>query len=273
MNPFDERFLADIQRIQDQLAKQAQLVQASISGEQIASMMRMSESVQKSVAPIQAVMSSPSFQSQMRTLYDTFAKLSAVLPFKPYITVDDFNDLNRLYTEVETIGQRIETPAPITQEEREIQIVHPLYSQTKTEIKKGRLILPLSLPSQVSWDQIRMTFVGSQTIWIEFLSINEKIIVDYTDMGMWDGRNKQPNDQWQLLMELASVGGRIDWNSSIADPKLKKRKQLLSQSLKAYFNLAGEPFKVYRAVKAYELKLHLVPLPDRIAETSSIYDD
>jgi hypothetical protein len=195
------------------------------------------------------------------------------LPFKPFITIEDFGDLNQLYTEVEVVSQTIETPAPITKQEREIQIVHPLYSQTKTEIKKGRLILPLSLPSQVSWDQIRMTFVGSQTIWIEFLSISEKIIVDYTDMGMWDGRNKQPNDQWQLLMELAAVGGRIDWNSSIADPKLKKRKQLLSQSLKAYFNLPGEPFKVYRAVKAYELKLHLVPLPNQITETSSIYDD
>jgi len=92
-------------------------------------------------------------------------------------------------------------------------------------------------------------------------------------MGMWDGRNKQPNDQWQLLMELATVGGRIDWDSSIADPKLKKRKQLLGQALKAYFNLPGEPFKVYREVGAYELRLHLVPLPSPIREEPSIYDD
>lgn len=272
MNPFDERFLADIKLIQIQLAKQAQIFQNQIPAEQIESMIRMQESVQKSVAPLQEMIKSPSFQAQLRTIQDTASKLSKTLPFKPYVTVADFNDLNQLYMEVEIVSQAVQTPVPLTKAQRDVQIVRPLYSQTKTEIKKGRFILPLSLPKEVSWEQVRVTFVDRDTAILEFLSIGQKIVADYTDMGMWDGRTKQSNAQWYLFRMLAKNEGRMTWKSSDANDTVKKQKQLLSEALSNFFNIPGDPFLVYRQAKAYELRMMLVSPPETL-EIVNYYDE
>ena len=44
-----------------------------------------------------------------------------------------------------------------------------------------------------------------------------------------------------------------------APDKTKKTKQLLSQSLKAVFPIDGDPFYPYEEVKAYKIRLKLIP--------------
>ena len=113
-------------------------------------------------------------------------------------------------------------------------------------------------------------------------------------MGFEDTKSRKPNKQWEFLRRLAENNGEISWEkypsgnkadiykteqdfgyesdendspssqnkgfSIIKAPdKTKKTKQLLSQSLKAVFPIDGDPFFPYEEVKAYKIKIKLIP--------------
>jgi hypothetical protein len=75
--------------------------------------------------------------------------------------------------------------------------------------------------------------------------------------GFEDGRTRQPNYQWALLRLFAAKKGELSWENSEAADKLKKRKQALSETLKAYFNIDDDPFHPYRDEKTYRTKFKL----------------
>jgi hypothetical protein len=56
---------------------------------------------------------------------------------------------------------------------------------------------------------------------------------------------------------LAKRGGQISWETSEASDNLKKRKQVLSDTLKTYFHIDDDPFYPYRDEKAYRTKFTL----------------
>jgi len=60
-------------------------------------------------------------------------------------------------------------------------------------------------------------------------------------MGMADGRNASPTKPWELLQVLARNHGVLTWKSPNASRKNKKRGELLSRDLKAFFRIDGEP--------------------------------
>jgi hypothetical protein len=65
----------------------------------------------------------------------------------------------------------------------------------------------------------------------------------YAEMGMEDKRTKAPDAQWQLLRHFAEEAGLFTWSSKGANDRNKKRKERLARSLKAFFDLPGEPFR------------------------------
>lgn len=266
MDPFSPRFLAQLEQIQKEAERQSRLIQQIIPPETIKMLHRVAEDAHKATAPIREVLQSPDFQQQLKTMQELSLKLSEIYA-RPTITVTDFVTFNTL----EEVAS--EVAVEVTKKPEEIQIaIRQIVSTTKTEVKKGRQITPLSLPASVHWEDVRVTFVDSQTVFIEFPTIGQKITVDYMDMGMWDGRNQKPNAQWVIWHALAENSGRIDWNSPQASTQLKKQKELLGKALSSYFNIQGDPFKVYREAKAYELKMTMVP-PGNTNRRQSLLDD
>lgn len=62
--------------------------------------------------------------------------------------------------------------------------------------------------------------------------------------------------------------------SSRATPKGKKQKQLLSEALKAYFQISDNPFHDYKNEKAYRIKLNLIPEPEsKSINEQKVFDD
>jgi len=112
-------------------------------------------------------------------------------------------------------------------------------------------------------------------------------------MGFEDARKRKPNKQWELLRLLALRNGDLAWSDSPqskggnirrtaqdfgyemdddatesaqnrgfgiikVEDKNKKRKQILSKSLKAAFQIDGDPFYPYKKEKGYKTKFRLI---------------
>ena len=78
-------------------------------------------------------------------------------------------------------------------------------------------------------------------------------------MGFQNLKTKNPNFQWQLLIKLANNDRKMSWDNPDANDKIKKHKQLLSEKLRKYFFMTGDPFYLYKKEKLYEIKLNLIP--------------
>jgi hypothetical protein len=78
-------------------------------------------------------------------------------------------------------------------------------------------------------------------------------------MGFQDSRRLLPNVQWKLLEVIAENKQALSWESPKASLLMKKRKQLLSQQLRNYFQLDEDPFEIYVSEKAYKPKFTVLP--------------
>ncbi len=126
----------------------------------------------------------------------------------------------------------------------------------KEKINKG--VLPLTLPPNTRWENITITFLNEHDVAIDVKGKRYKR--DYKDMGFLDSRKTRPNKNWNLLKLLASKKGPFTWEHAEADPIYRKRKQLLSNELRYFFQIDEDPFYPYREVKGYEIKMKLIPL-------------
>lgn len=158
-----------------------------------------------------------------------------------------------------------------------------------TSLPSSKKIIPIALPSDARWEDIIIEFVDRHSVKIKCK--NKTFRRDYKDMGFEDSRARKPNKQWEFLYLLAENNEEISWGKSsfgkmanirkteqdfgyefdedtsqnkgfsiIKTPdKTKKTKQLLSQTLKAVFPIEGDPFFPYKEVKAYKIRLKLIP--------------
>lgn len=114
---------------------------------------------------------------------------------------------------------------------------------------------------EVKWENLIIQFIDGHTIEIRIPKLNIYHKATYEEMGCLDRKRMMPNNQWELLRELANNYGRLDWGSKWASSKIKKRKSLLSKTLKEYFNnqIPGDPFFSYRKEGCYQTKFQLLP--------------
>jgi hypothetical protein len=68
--------------------------------------------------------------------------------------------------------------------------------------------------------------------------------LNFTQLGMANAKNGRPTLQWELLRQFAAGQGVFDWSSRSAHRLQRKRKQLLSQRLRAFFRIEGDPFEL-----------------------------
>jgi hypothetical protein len=97
-------------------------------------------------------------------------------------------------------------------------------------------------PKGATWSDVKMNFVDGETLSIRVGEQTGRSI--YSEMGMIDGRNKRPTKQWEFLRALATHKGYLTWDSPAADRKQKKRREVLSENLKAFFGIEGDPIEL-----------------------------
>jgi|GEM_PF-5593032 len=132
-------------------------------------------------------------------------------------------------------------------------------SQRKNKLIDGDIVR-LNLPGKIDWPNISIEFLNGHTVKIKLLDYPDfEAFRTYTEMGFKDHRTKLPNKQWIFLKTLSESHGLINWLNPKATIAGKKIKQLLSDALKYYFQLEGDPFENYRSEKGYKIKINLTP--------------
>jgi len=96
-------------------------------------------------------------------------------------------------------------------------------------------------PEGAAWRDVRISFKDNHTVAVDVLGV--KGTYHYRQMGMADGRNGEPNKQWELLYAFANEDGRLDWKSPHADRRNQKRREMLAQTLRDFFRLGGDPIE------------------------------
>ena len=91
---------------------------------------------------------------------------------------------------------------------------------------------------------------------------SKPITAYYKEMGFEDARSRKPNKQWELIRLLAENNGELSWDKSEAKGDIKKKKQLLSKTLRDYFGIKGDPFYPYKEQNSYRIKISLTPESD-----------
>lgn len=124
-------------------------------------------------------------------------------------------------------------------------------------------IIPIKMPPNTKWDLIVLKFINSESIEITGPK-DYREVVTFREMG-FENRKKSgrpPNKLWDFLRALAEVKGTFSWDllkKGTRNPNIKdamdnatKRKQLVNQKLKAFFNLKEDPITYDRKNKIYE---------------------
>lgn len=128
---------------------------------------------------------------------------------------------------------------------------------------KNKRIQLRKFPADTKWDEIIIQFLNDHEVIVKVK--NETHQTTYEAMGFQDEKKKLPNKQWEFLRLLAFKSGEISWenNRDLSLQQInsiKKQKQLLTEALKAYFQIYDdEPFYDYKKEKAYKIKLNLIP--------------
>jgi len=122
---------------------------------------------------------------------------------------------------------------------------------------RGQKESGIKLPPNTKWEDITLKFLDGHNALIKAKGLKAR--VDYKEMGFEDKKTRLPNRQWKLLYFLAESRGELTWKDSEANQLIKKKKQLLAQALKAYFQIDEDPFLPYKQEKAYKIKIRLIP--------------
>ncbi len=105
-------------------------------------------------------------------------------------------------------------------------------------------MFPLS--NGLRWQHIEVKFVDGHTVKVRAQEVRERY--NFSQMGFMDRRTGNPNKQWKALEAAAEHHGTLSYETCGTSAQMKKRKQLLANTLKAFFGLEDDPF--YRYGKA-----------------------
>ncbi len=144
----------------------------------------------------------------------------------------------------------------------EFQKIRRQFSNPRTAFNSYRMkgLFPITLPEGTRWEHITIKFRNGHDIRITLKNKDDfEYVANYKEMGFQNSRRLLPNVQWKLLEALSKNNGIFSWDNPNASLLIKKRKQLLSQQLRDYFQLGDDPFELYEREKIYKLKFTLLP--------------
>jgi hypothetical protein len=126
------------------------------------------------------------------------------------------------------------------------------------EETKGGMRFPT--PAGATWGDVTIKFLDGHKVSVACKGAGN--VCNFTDMGMVDRRNGEPDKQWALLYALAAGHGRMNWRSSEARRENAKRKQTLNERLAAFFGIDGEAITWDKNAKNYLCRFTLQPEGD-----------
>jgi hypothetical protein len=112
-------------------------------------------------------------------------------------------------------------------------------------------------PKGAKWTDLSIKVIDGETVAIKVGDHARRYV--YSEMGMIDGRTKKPTKQWELLQHFARNHGILTWQSSGADRKNQKRREVLSENLKAVFGIEGEPIVLTDDKKGWRTTFSINP--------------
>lgn len=93
------------------------------------------------------------------------------------------------------------------------------------------------------WEDLSIHFIDGHVVRLECGQKSVKLT--YAELGFKDGRNGNPNIQWEILRELAKGKGQIKERNDLEDrltTNAYKKKQKIRKELKATFGFDDDPF-------------------------------
>lgn len=113
-----------------------------------------------------------------------------------------------------------------------------------------------SLPPSASWEKLTITFQANDVIDVKYGNMDTITIDRLHIPGMYNQNSstKKETMAWALLRILAQHGGMLRVQEHGAHNNLKKQKQLLSDKLKAYFQIEGDPIIWVSEQQAYRTR-------------------
>lgn len=107
-------------------------------------------------------------------------------------------------------------------------------------------------PPNTRWEDIAIRFIDGHTVNI---SIGKHGIknkkYNFAEMGFKNERNGNPLLPWKMLEILADNKGRIEWSYKTSCSLDKQKKFRLSDKLREFFVIPGDPFFPYKQKKAW----------------------
>lgn len=184
----------------------------------------------------------------VKKLYAPPQRMTITSPLPPRMKVVVEN--NELTGEVRALREKVEE---LTQNQE--------YRIVVRQPQSSGMTLP-ELPKDLKWEEITIQFFNNQDVLIK---TRGKILnTNFEGMGFMDKKKRLPNKQWELLVGLSKRNGEMSWQNNRSLSKkdidaIKKRKQLLSDALKKFFQIKNSPFADYARTGMYRIKINLVP--------------
>jgi len=134
-----------------------------------------------------------------------------------------------------------------------------VFAELQSGIRKDNSegMVHFDTPAGIGWNGIKIKFVDGHTVSIYTDRSHGRY--NYTQMGMVNTKNSEPNRQWHLLRAFAESYGQIDWKNRFASDRLKKQKQELSSRLRRFFRIDGDPIEWIKDEKAYKCRFKILP--------------
>ena len=112
-------------------------------------------------------------------------------------------------------------------------------------------------PVGATWSMLRIRFLDGHRVTVRVGGVTQTL--NYTQLGMADGRNGNPTKQWELLRTFAESHGRLTWSSKGASRENQKRKENLAEDLIQFFRMDGDPFRLLPGDQGWETVFDVEP--------------
>lgn len=112
-------------------------------------------------------------------------------------------------------------------------------------------------PPNAVWSDVRIRFLDGHSVSV--LVRDKSGVYSFSQMGMSKKNSAAPTAQWKLLEAFSEGHGVFDWESEHASRTQKKQKQLLSQVLREFFRIDGDPFRYVKSCKGWVSRFEIEP--------------
>ena len=121
-------------------------------------------------------------------------------------------------------------------------------------------IIPFITPPGAKWSDITITFENGEVV---IIKCGDTLIrANYSQMGMVNRQNAEPLEQWRLLRVFADNYGVVHSHTRNVANRMKQQKGALSEALRRYFNMEGDPFRWDYKENSYKTRFIIKPEPD-----------